>query len=182
MYMHMNPGIETTVLVPLSIIVGPVVPGKNHRALGKWEAEKAIRLGGRVSEFLTGKSKMWLKGGQAPVGSGYRQTNVLDNSVSVDLSSENTPFDITSAYNQIHFNKFRSHIIAQCDIFKNKVSKPSGVVPKGPRSLNRLFGKRSAVEGNQLRFEKHMGLGATNWISGTYLVHRYILFRYVEVL
>ena len=92
-------------LVPLSITVDLWYWARITELLGTWEAEKAITLGGKVSDFLTGKSNICLKSSQAPVGSGYRHTNMLAKSISVDLSSENTPFDITSAYNQIHFNK-----------------------------------------------------------------------------
>lgn len=48
-----------------------MLPGQIQGGVGKWETEEIIRLGGRagqgvdvrtwVSEFLTGRSKTWVK-------------------------------------------------------------------------------------------------------------------------
>ena len=56
-----------------------------------WGRGRLRRPSGWDGEFLTGKSKMWLKGDQASAGFGYWKTNVLAKGVSPDLSSEKWP-------------------------------------------------------------------------------------------
>lgn len=125
-YTCANPGIEDIVLVPLSIAIEPWFLAWTMEV---WGSERQRKPLGWEGQFLNGKSKMWVKGSQAPAGFGYWNTIVQASGERAALLPKKitlvTQNDLTALIESLlmawlTFNKIPNSTIAQCYTLKSQ--------------------------------------------------------------